>query len=60
MRHTIDIPDVDDETYTVLQARADTEHLSLSDYLRRELDKLVSRPSMDPWALQSASPPPAP
>ncbi|HEX5402849.1 MAG TPA: hypothetical protein VFX16_11185 [Pseudonocardiaceae bacterium] len=50
MRHTIDIPDVDDETYAVLQGRAAAEYLSLSDYLRRELDELASRPSTEPWA----------
>ena len=53
MGHTIDIPEVSDETYSVLQARAAAEHLSLSDYLRRELAKLTSGPSMALWVLEA-------
>jgi antitoxin FitA len=45
MAKTIQIRDVSDETYTILRTRAAEEHLSLSAYLRRQLDDMA-RPTM--------------
>lgn len=53
MSHTIQIRDVDDRTYTVLRTRAAAEHLSLTAYLRRELEKIASGPSMASWVAQA-------
>ena len=55
MSHTIQIRDVDDETYTVLRTRAAAEHLSLTSYLRRELEKLASGPSLALWVQQATT-----
>jgi plasmid stability protein len=49
MSRTIQIRDVDDTTYTVLRTRAAAAHLSLTAYLRNELDRLASGPSMGEW-----------
>lgn len=46
MSRTIQIRDVDDRTYTVLRTRAAAEHLSLTAYLRRELERMAAGPSM--------------
>ena len=46
MGKSIQIRDVDDETYTVLRTRAAEEHLSLSAYLRRQLERLAGMPTM--------------
>lgn len=40
------IRNLDDHAYTVLRTRAAAENLSLSAYLRRELERMASRPSM--------------
>lgn len=45
MGKTIQIRDVDDGTYTVLRTRAAAEHLSLSAYLRRQLEQMA-QPTM--------------
>lgn len=49
MGKTIQIRDVDDETYTVLRTRAAAEHMSLNTYLRRELERLANGPTMAAW-----------
>lgn len=46
MGKTIQLRDVDDRTYTALRTRAAAEHLSLTAYVKRELDKLTSGPTM--------------
>jgi plasmid stability protein len=48
MPKTIQIRDVDDETYRVLRSRAAAEGLSLTAYLKRELDRMAG-PTMGEW-----------
>ncbi|HEX3779322.1 MAG TPA: hypothetical protein VHX38_06620 [Pseudonocardiaceae bacterium] len=52
MAMTIQIRDVDDEDYTILRTRASMEGLSLTAYLKRELHRLASSPSMAEWVEQ--------
>jgi plasmid stability protein len=49
MTRTIQIRDVTDSTYTVLRTRAAAEHLSLTAYLRRELDNLAHQSDLAGW-----------
>jgi antitoxin FitA len=46
MGHTIQIRDVDAYDYAVLRSRAAGEGLSLNAYLKRELHRLASSPTM--------------
>jgi antitoxin FitA len=46
VHHTIQIREVEDHTYTVLRTRAAAAHLSLSAYLRRQLDQLAGTSTM--------------
>jgi plasmid stability protein len=48
MPKTIQIRDVDDETHRVLRSRAAAEGLSLTAYLKRELDRMAG-PTMGEW-----------
>ncbi len=49
MGKTIQIRDVNEHTYTVLRTRAAAEHLSLTAYLKRELEKMAAGPTMAEW-----------
>lgn len=49
MARTVQIRDLNDETYEVLRSRAAARDLSLTQYLRRELDRLASAPTMADW-----------
>ncbi|HEY0494561.1 MAG TPA: hypothetical protein VGD48_02395 [Kutzneria sp.] len=46
MGRTIQIRDVDEQTYTVLRTRAAAEHLSLTAYLKRQLEAMAAGPTM--------------
>lgn len=46
MPKNVQIRDLDDETYAVLRRRAAAEDLSLAQYLRRELGRWASQPTM--------------
>lgn len=46
MVRTIQIRDVDDETYAVLRSRAASEGLSLAAYLRRQLEEMTRGDTM--------------
>lgn len=46
MPKNVQIRDVSDETYAVLRSRAGADDLSLTQYLRRELDRLAGTPTM--------------
>jgi len=46
MPKNVQIRAVDDQTYAVLRTRAAAEDLSLTQYLKRELDRLASTPTM--------------
>lgn len=49
MSKVIQIRDVDDDTYRTLRTRAAAEGLSLTAYVRRELDRMATRASMAEW-----------
>ncbi len=45
----IQIRDVPEQVHATLKARAAREGMSLSDFLKRELEHTVERPSMKEW-----------
>lgn len=45
----IQIRDVPDRVHSTLKARAAREGMSLSDFLKRELERTAERPSMLEW-----------
>lgn len=49
MSRTIQVRGVDERTYGVLRSRAAAEHLSLTAYLQRELERMTARPTMAEW-----------
>lgn len=49
MGKTIQIRDVDDHAYAVLRTRAAAEGMSLTAYLKRELERLATRATMAEW-----------
>ena len=50
----IQIRDVPDQVHQILKARAAREGTSLSDFIKRELEHSVQRPTMREW-LQSTA-----
>lgn len=57
----IQVPNVPVSVHSVLKARAAREGMSLSDFLKRELQRLAERPTMREWLerTQQAKPIPA-
>jgi antitoxin FitA len=49
MSKMIQVRDVPEEVHGILKARAAREAMSLSDFLKRELERLAERPSMREW-----------
>ena len=49
MPKTIQIRNIDDEVYAALRRRAAEDGLSVPELLRREAERLASRPSMKEW-----------
>ena len=49
MPKNVQIRNLDDATYDTLRARAKASDLSLTQYLRRELEHLASVPTMAEW-----------
>ena len=49
MSKTIQIKNMPEATHHVLKARAAHEGMSLSDFLKRELEHIAERPSMREW-----------
>ena len=45
----IQIRDVPEQVHSTLKARAAREGMSLSDFIKRELEHTVERPSMREW-----------
>jgi plasmid stability protein len=45
----IQIRDVPDQVHNTLKARAAREGMSLSDFIKRELERTAERPSMREW-----------
>ena len=49
MSKMIQIRDVPDQVHSTLKARAAREGMSLSDFIKRELERTVERPTMREW-----------
>lgn len=49
MPKTVQIRDLDDKVYAVLQRRAAAAGISVPELLRREATRLAARPSMQEW-----------
>jgi len=49
MSKMIQIRDVDDQVHRTLKARAAREGMSLSDLIKRELERAVERPTVREW-----------
>lgn len=45
----IQVRDVPDEVHNTLKARAAREGMSLSDFIKKELERAVERPTMREW-----------
>ncbi len=58
MSKMIQIRDVPDQVHSTLKARAAREGMSLSDYIKRELERAAQRPTMREWldVVQAAKP----
>jgi plasmid stability protein len=49
MSKMIQVRDVQDYVHSILKARAAREGMSLSDYIKKELERTVERPTMREW-----------
>ena len=49
MSKMIQVRDVPDELHSTLKARAALEGMSLSDFIKRELERAAERPTMREW-----------
>ena len=45
----IQVRDVPDSVHSTLKARAAREGMSLSDFIKRELERVAERPTMQEW-----------
>ena len=53
MSKMVQIRDVPDQVHSTLKARAAREGMSLSDFIKRELERTAERPSMLEWLEQT-------
>lgn len=60
MSKMIQVRDVPDPVHRTLKARAAREGMSLSDFIKRELERAAERPSMREWLEQTQSLKPLP
>jgi plasmid stability protein len=49
MSKMIQVRDVPDQVHSTLKARAAREGMSLSDFIKRELERTAERPTMREW-----------
>ena len=49
MSKMVQIRDVPDSVHSTLKARAASEGMSLSDFIKREIERVAERPSMREW-----------
>ena len=49
MSKMVQVRDVPDAVHSTLKARAAREGMSLSDFIKRELERVAERPTMDEW-----------
>ncbi|HEY6424972.1 MAG TPA: hypothetical protein VIY28_17375 [Pseudonocardiaceae bacterium] len=55
MSKTVQIRNLDDDVHAVLRQRAAAEGLSLTQYLKRELTRQASSPTMAEWLAEADS-----
>ncbi len=53
MSKMVQIRDVPDDVHRTLKARAAREGMSLSDFIKRELERTAERPSIREWLEQT-------
>lgn len=58
MARMIQIRDVPEQIHRTLKARAASEGMSLSDYIKKELERIVERPTLRQWLDRTAQAPP--
>ncbi|MCX6596135.1 MAG: hypothetical protein NTV70_07185 [Acidobacteria bacterium] len=49
MSKMIQVREVPDEVHSILKSRASREGMSLSDFLKRELQRVSERPTIQEW-----------
>ncbi len=49
MPKTVQIRDIDDDVYAALQRHAAEAGLSVPELLRREIERIAARPSVEEW-----------
>lgn len=49
MSKMIQVRDVPESVHTTLKSRAAREGMSLSDFIKRELERVAERPTMQEW-----------
>ena len=54
MAKIIQVRDVPDSVHRIIKARAAREGMSLSDFVKRELERIVELPTMSEWLEQTA------
>ena len=60
MSKMIQVRDVPEQVHGTLKARAAREGMSLSDFIKRELERAAERPSMREWLEQAHQAKPIP
>jgi plasmid stability protein len=60
MSKMIQVRDVPDEVHGTLKARAAREGMSLSDFIKRELERVAERPTMQEWLQRAIEAKPIP
>lgn len=60
MSKMIQIRDVPEQLHSILKARAAIERMSLSDFIKRELERTTERPIMREWLEQTRQARPIP
>ena len=53
MSKMIQVRDVPEQVHSTLKARAAREGMSLSDFIKRELERTVERPTMREWLMRT-------
>lgn len=49
MSKMVQVRDVPDDVHSILKSRAAREGMSLSDFIKRELERAAERPSIQEW-----------
>ena len=49
MSKMIQVRNVPEQVHSILKARAARERMTLSDFIKRELERIAERPSMQEW-----------